>query len=200
MTAISHNTYIHRIVRIAVRPLAGTRITPNQITTLRLACGLAAAASFAVGRPAWDYAGSALFVLSLFLDRADGELARLGGSSSAWGHRYDLIADSISNTAAFIGIGIGLRHSVLGWWALPAGLAAGLGVAAILWMTMRAESRGGARAAELAGAGGFDPDDAVLAVPLAVVLGGGVPLIIAAAIGAPAFAVFFHLRFRDKLS
>lgn len=182
-----------------MRPLAGTRITPNQITTVRLAGGLAAAAAFAVGTPAWDYAGSALFVLALFLDRADGELARLGGKSSSWGHRYDLIADSACNSAIFIGIGIGLRDSVLGWWALPAGIAAGLGVASILLMTMQAEVQGGARAAELAGTGGFDPDDAVLVVPFAVALGGGVPLIIAAAICAPAFAVFFYLRFRDKL-
>ena len=177
----------------------GTGITPNQITTLRLAGGLAAAVAFAVGTPVWDYAGSALFVVALFLDRADGELARLGGKTSSWGHRYDLIADSASNSAAFIGIGIGLRDSVLGWWALPAGIAAGLGVASILWMTIQVEARDGARAAELAGGGGFDPDDAVLVAPIAVALGGGVPLIVVAAICAPAFAVFFYLRFRDRL-
>ena len=186
------------MVRPAVRPLIGTGIAPNHLTTVRLAGGLAAAAAFAVGSAAWDYAGSVLFVLALLLDRADGELARLGGKTSAWGHRYDLIADSVSNAAAFIGIGIGLRDSVLGWWALPIGAVAGLSIAAVLWMTMQIEARQGARAAELGG-GGFDADDAVLVVPLAMALGGGVPLIIAAAAGAPAFAVFFYRLFRRKL-
>ncbi len=195
---ISHNTYIHRMVRGAVRPLAATAVTPNHLTTVRLAGGLAAAAAFAVGTPAWDYAGAVLFVLALLLDRADGELARLGGKTSAWGHRFDLIADSVSNATAFIGIGIGLRDSVLGWWALPIGAVAGLSIAAVLWMTMQIEARQGARAAELGG-GRFDADDAVLVVPLAMALGGGVPLIIAAAAGAPAFAVFFYRTFRRKL-
>lgn len=200
-TAISHNTYIHRIVRIAVRPLVGTPVTPNQITTARLAGGLAAAAAFAAGSQPWDYAGAALFVVAFVLDRADGELARLGGKTSSWGHRYDLVSDGICNAAVFIGIGIGLagRDTMLGWWALPAGIAAGLGVALILWMTVWIEAREGARAGELGGAGGFDPDDAVLAVPVVMALGGAAPLILAAAICAPAFAAFFYLRFRRVL-
>ncbi len=186
-------------MRIGVRPLAGTRITPNQVTTLRLAGGLAAAAAYAVGTTGWDYAGSALFVVALLLDRADGELARLGGKTSSWGHTYDLIADGVSNAAAFVGIGIGLRDSVLGWWALPTGAAAGGSIAFILWMTIQIEAREGARAAELGGAAGFDPDDAVLMVPLAMALGGGVPLLMVSVIGAPAFAIYFYWRFRHKL-
>ncbi len=186
-------------MRVGVRPLVGTGITPNHLTTMRLAGGLAAAVAFAVGTPGWDYAGCVLFVVALALDRADGELARLGGKTSDWGHRYDLIADSASNATAFIGIGIGLRDSVLGWWALPLGAAAGVSIALILWMTMQIETREGARAAELSGAAGFDPDDAVLVVPLAVAFGGGVPLVVAAVIGAPAFALFFYWRFRRKL-
>ena len=46
---MSHNTWIHRIVRVGVRPLVATPVTPNQLTTLRLASGLAATAAFAVG-------------------------------------------------------------------------------------------------------------------------------------------------------
>jgi hypothetical protein len=41
---------------------------------------------------------------------------------------------------------------------------------------------------------GFDPDDAMLVVPIAMVLGGGVPLIAAAAIGAPGFALWMAWR------
>ncbi len=46
---MSHNTWIHRTVRVAVRPLAAGPITPNQVTTLRLAVGLVAAAALATG-------------------------------------------------------------------------------------------------------------------------------------------------------
>ena len=49
---------------------------------------------------------------------------------------------------------------------------------------------------EIPAAGGFDADDAMLAVPIAVWLGGAVPLLIAAAIGAPVFAALFFWRHR----
>ena len=64
---------------------------------------------------------------------------------------------------------------------------------------MRAEEQAGSRAAELKGSAGFDPDDAMLAVPVAVLLGWGTELIIAAACGASLFAVFFFFKFRRFL-
>ncbi|MBT3307179.1 MAG: CDP-alcohol phosphatidyltransferase family protein, partial [Alphaproteobacteria bacterium] len=54
---MSHNTWIHRAVRIGlVKPLAKTPVTPNQLTTLRLAVGITAAAFMAVG-PEWQVIG-----------------------------------------------------------------------------------------------------------------------------------------------
>ncbi|MCH8834893.1 MAG: CDP-alcohol phosphatidyltransferase family protein, partial [Proteobacteria bacterium] len=67
---------------MAVRPLVGTAVTPNHLTTLRLATGLAAAGALAVGTSPWQHVGAAIFVVSLVLDRADGELARLAGKTS----------------------------------------------------------------------------------------------------------------------
>ena len=185
-------------MRVFVRPLVRTSVTPNQITVLRLLAGLGAAAAFAVGEPSWQYIGGGVFVLSVFLDRADGELARLGGKTTPWGHIFDLIADGVCDTVVFVGIGIGLRHSVLGVWAAPMGILAGAAVAAIFFLVMRIEAMEGERAAELPGAAGFDPDDAILIVPVAVWLGGAVPLLVAAAVGAPAFAVFFFWLFLRK--
>ena len=197
---MSHNTWIHRGVRILVRPLAKTPVTPNQITTLRLLTGIGAAAAFAVGEIFWQNVGGVIFVLSLVLDRADGELARLGGKSSLWGHRFDLISDGLANGLVFVGIGVGLRESVLAYWALPMGVLAGGAVSAVLWLVVRVESSQGLRALELPPAGGFDADDAMLAVPIAVWLGGAVPLLIAAAIGAPVFATLFFWWYRRKAS
>lgn len=197
---MSHNTWIHRGVRTLVRPLVRTPVTPNQITTLRLLTGLAAAAAFAVGETFWQNVGGAIFVLSLVLDRADGELARLGGKSSPWGHRFDLIADGLANGLVFVGIGVGLRDSVLAFWALPMGILAGGAVIAVLWLVVLVENSQGPRALELPAAGGFDADDAMLAVPIAVWLGGALPLLVAAAIGAPVFAALFFWRYRRKAS
>lgn len=198
---MSHDTWIHKLARATlVRPLARTPVRPNHLTTLRLAGGFAAAGCFAVGTSGWSAAGAGLFMLSMLLDRADGDLARLTGRTSPFGHRYDLIADAVSNAVAFVGIGIGLRGSeLLGAWAPPLGVLAGLGVATVLWAVMRIEEAGGARAAEIGGIAGFDPDDAMLAVPIAVLLGWSQGLLIAAAVGAPVFALVFLWLFRRKL-
>ena len=94
---MSHDTWIHRVARVmVVKPLIHTAVTPNQVTTARLLTGIAAAAALAIG-PEWQNLGAAVFVLSVVLDRADGDLARLTGRTSASGHRYDMIADAVSN-------------------------------------------------------------------------------------------------------
>ena len=196
---ISHNTWIHRIVEVGVRPLAKTAITPNQITTARLVTGLSAAGLMAVDAPLWQYTACGIFILSLILDRADGILARITGKTSASGHFYDLVADSLSNSLFFVGIGVGLRNSALGQWAILLGVLAGAAVAAVLWLVMRAEESEGHRAAELGSAAGFDPDDAMLFIPIAILMGWSEQLLIAASIGAPLFAAFFFWRFRRHL-
>ena len=196
---MSHNTWIHRIVRVAVRPLVNTPVVPNHLTSLRLAAGLAAMAAFAVGDPEWRAWGAAIFVVSVLLDRADGELARLADKRSPVGHTYDLAADSLCNSAIFLGLGYGLRDGAFGLWATAMGLAAGLAVAVILALTLRLEALEGAGAGELGSTAGFDADDAILLVPVLVWLGFSEWLIVAAAIGAPAFAFYMVLKFRARL-
>ncbi len=196
---MSHNTLIHRVVRIGVRPLVGTGVTPNHLTSLRLVTGLAAAAALAVGTPGWRAWGAGIFVFSLLLDRADGELARLGGSTSAGGHKYDLIADSLCTSLAFVGLGVGLRDGAFGPWAALMGLVAGAAIASILLLILRLEALEGERAGELSGAAGFDPDDGLLALPLLVWLGWAEALLAAACVGAPSFAAFMYLKYRRRL-
>jgi len=195
---MSHNTWLHRIVRLPMRPLARTRVTPDQVTMLRLVTGLGAAVVCALGPGAWQHAGVSLFLASVLMDRADGELARLTANTSDRGHRYDLIADTICNACIFLGIGIGLRDGWLGSWAVLLGAAAGLAISAIFLIVLEQERRQGPRAAELGSKAGFDPDDGILAVPLLVWFGFAQELIIASAVGAPAFAVFLFLRARQK--
>jgi archaetidylinositol phosphate synthase len=197
---MSHNTWTHGMVRPLVRPLAASIVTPNHITTLRFATALIAFGLLAFGRGEWNDWAAASFLLSFFLDRADGELARQSGKSSPWGHRYDLVTDALSNILIFLGIGIGLRDSQLGAWAIALGLLAGCAIVAMLWLMTRVESLGGMGAASYSATGGFDPDDAMAIIPFAIWLGGEMPILIAAAIGAPAFFLGACWKFRRYLA
>jgi phosphatidylglycerophosphate synthase len=193
---MSHNTWIHRIVRTAVRPLARTRVTPNQVTCLRLFTGVAAAGLLAMGVSPWAAIGAGVFALSMLLDRADGELARMTGKHSPGGHRFDLFADAFSNALAFVAIGIGLRDGTsLGYWAIPMGAVAGISIMLNLWFVMAMEEMKGARSAELKSFWGFDADDATLLLPIFVWLGWTVPLTVMAFICAPIFTALAARHF-----
>ena len=88
------------------RYLASTRVTPNQVTLLGTATGLAAAACYLREGMAWALAGAALFALSYLLDNCDGELARLKGLQSRLGARLDELGDWAVHTALFLALGL----------------------------------------------------------------------------------------------
>jgi archaetidylinositol phosphate synthase len=184
---------MHRVARPCVKPLVGSRVTPNHLTTARLAFGLVAAAFFTIGTTHWNITGAGLFVIAMLLDRADGELARLGDSHSQFGHVYDLAADGICNAAVFVCIGVGVAQGdgIFAPLALPLGIMAGLATAFVEILVIRMDATGAKPTEELGGHWGFDPDDAMLVVPVAMALGSGGPLLIAAAIGAPAMLGYF---------
>jgi phosphatidylglycerophosphate synthase len=193
---VSSTTWVHRAARVAIRPLVPTAVTPNHLTTLRLATGLAAAAAFARGDRSWDILGGVLFVVSAFLDRADGELARVSGKTSPLGHRYDLASDAACNVIAFAAIGIGLSKGPLAGAALLMGLVAAVAIGALFWLVQRLESTG----ESIGGAGGFDPDDALFIVGPAAWFGGLGLLLHAAAVAAPVCLVLFLWRYRKALA
>ena len=198
---MSHNTWVHKISHaIVVRPLLRTSVTPNQLTTLRLATGIAASALVASGMPAATNVGAGLFFVSIILDRADGDLARQTNQQSKKGHNYDLIADGLCNTMIFLALGYGLLGSSYGLFAPVMGIIAGLSVAGILAYAIHLERQKGPRAGEIGGVCGFDPDDGILAVPIALWLGWTEQLLLAAAIGTPIFATmyFFYFKFLKK--
>ena len=197
---MSHDSWLHHIARATiVRPLMPTRVTPNQLTTARLATGIAAAVAVGSGVDLWRDVGAGLFVLSVLLDRADGDLARLTGRISPGGHKYDLVADAASNALILFGLGVGLREGGFGPWAAPMGALAGAAVASILWMVVRMEELGGQRAGELPSLRGFDVDDAVLLIPVLIWLDKAEALLTAAAVIAPLVALFFLGLYRRKL-
>lgn len=196
---MSHNTWIHSAVRIGVRPLARTSVTPNQVTTARLVTGIAAAALIAVGVGPITDIGAGILLLSMLLDRADGELARQTGRFSANGHRYDLLSDAFCNSIAFVAIGIGLRDgSILGYWAIPMGAVAGIFIALNLWMVVGMEESMGGRAGELKSLWGIDADDGMLLVPVFLWVGLDIAVMILAFVCAPSFYVWAGYYFKRK--
>jgi phosphatidylglycerophosphate synthase len=179
-----------------VRPLKNSWVNPNHLTTVRLVTGLAAATALMAGGK-WVNIGAGLFVLSNFLDHTDGELARLSGKSSKWGHQYDLASDAIVNILLFVGIGYGLMNSILGFWALLMGIISGVSVATIFHLRNEMEQRLGKDATRQPNFAGFDIEDVLYLFPLVTLLDGLVPLLIAATIGAPTFAVWVFWQFRS---
>jgi phosphatidylglycerophosphate synthase len=91
------NRWVARpLAAVLIVPLARTRITPNQITLATLPVFLAGAAlcAFGLGYGAL-VAGAAVIELSYVLDCADGQLARLKGTSSPAGAHLDFLMDEL---------------------------------------------------------------------------------------------------------
>ena len=188
MTGESSSTITHRIARVCIKPLVGGPITPNHITTVRLLMGLAACAAFAVGERSWDVWGGVLWVLSAFLDRADGELARISGLASKWGYIYDNVCDAVLHPLFFIAIGIGLRDSFLGSWSIVMGVIAGLSEAVVTQLVLATEQQPDSGKKVFPRIGSFDIDDVYYLFGPVAWFNALLPLLIGASIGAPIFA------------
>ena len=182
-------SWTHRLARPLIRPLIGTAVKPNHITTLRVLTALAACIALASGNRSGEIWGGVIWVLSAFLDRADGELARIGGQTSDWGHLYDYWSDVSSNALFFVAIGIGLRDSALGWWAIPMGLVSCAAVAATSILAEELEKRDGSGEKAFSGVGNFDADDVYYLFGPVAWLGWLVPFLVGTTIGATVVAL-----------
>jgi len=191
-----HESWTHKLARLCVRPLIHSPITPNHITTVRLLTGLAACVAFAAGSRNWEIWGGILWVLSAFLDRADGELARGSGNCSPSGHAYDYFCDVLVNGLVFVAIGIGQRHGVAGDWAIIMGLVAGVTVSIASLLSEQLEKLGDEVEKAYEGRAGFDFDDVLYIFGPLAWLAWLFPLLIGGAIGGPVFALWTWLRVR----
>jgi hypothetical protein len=103
---------------VLVKAIARFPVTPNQVSLLSLALGLAAAWEFSLGsRTAMGW-GALLYALANLLDCADGQLARLQKSGTLLGRVVDGTADYISGIAVFTGLGVGLSATGAPAWPL----------------------------------------------------------------------------------
>ncbi len=191
---LRHGSWNRRAARWLLRPLLGTGLTPNHVTAARWAFAIAACACFA--HAAWGW-GAALWTVSTFLDRCDGELARMTRRESRPGLLFDLIGDVMFNSAVFVALGFGLADSraVLALPGFPdlswtvVGFAAGLGVlVASIFAEMNEQGmRDGERTFN--GRWGFEFDDFIYLIGAFAVLGGADVLLVAGAIGGTVMAL-----------
>lgn len=182
-----------RLAAVLVRPCRGGPLTPNHFTTLRLVTGLAGAGVIAGG--AAFNTGAWLIVLSNFLDHADGELARMSGRATRFGHLYDLASDAVITVCLFAALGIGLRAQHPGGAVIAMGLVAGVAVAVIFQLRHVMEQRGGKAAVRQARLGGFEAEDVLYLLPLVTHAGVVYGFLVAAAVGAPVAAVLVALQY-----
>ena len=173
-----------------IYPLRNTFVTPNYLTSLRLLFGIFAGIFFALGEYKYSNIGAFCFVLSNFLDHADGELARLKNQMSSRGHIYDLISDALVNILLFLGMGIGLMQTNLGVYACIMGIISGTTVAAIFYMRNDIEKNIGKKNARQPHKSGVEAEDILYALPIITYFQLDYYFIFAASIGAPIFCIY----------
>jgi phosphatidylglycerophosphate synthase len=105
-------------IRIA-RALAPTRLTADQVTLAGLVVGLLAGPLVAVRSTGLNLGGVALLVASDVLDSADGQLARLKGTSTRLGRVLDGLSDTARFLVLYVCLFVRLVHGEgWGWPAL----------------------------------------------------------------------------------
>jgi phosphatidylglycerophosphate synthase len=191
-----------RLARRLVAPLIHSWVTPNHLTTLRLGVGLAAAAAFVPGSYGWSNIAALLLILSNFLDHTDGELARISGKTSRVGHLYDLASDAAVTILLFVAIGVGVAAKADTDLIIPPailGLVAGTAIALIFYVRMRIEELSGKGATQQASLGGFETEDVLYLLPLATLCNALVPMLVAASICAPLYAIWVLIDYQRVL-
>jgi phosphatidylglycerophosphate synthase len=106
--------------RIA-RGLGHTRVTPDQVTLVSLIIGLGAGHLFVYANPWLNGLGFVLFIVSDVFDSADGQLARIRGTSTQFGRALDGISDGLR----FVNLGghLIVRLALTAGWSWPAATA-----------------------------------------------------------------------------
>jgi phosphatidylglycerophosphate synthase len=189
-----------------VRRLASTSVTPNQVTIISVAIGLAGAPFFISALWPWQTLGALLFLTHSIVDGCDGELARLRFQESRWGGVLDFWGDNIVHIVTFACMAVGWSLSVSATWPLWLGAAAAFGnlgsAALVYWRHMRMKDDSGPlfisvsadsdrRLASLLDAA--SRRDFIYLVLILALLGKSDWFLLLAALGAPVF--FFLLIF-----
>lgn len=190
-----NQTYAHRFARILVRPLLGTAVRPNHITLLRIFVGLASCGFLARGTVRSSIWSGMLWIIACVLDRADGELARIGNLRSESGKVLDFYSDLILDSLWFLAAGMAASRGALGANGIPLGIVTCVSLAACIVMAEAFERRSGDGVKAYYGLEQFHPDDALFLLPAFVWAGWLAPLLIASSATTPLVAVIIVIRY-----
>jgi phosphatidylglycerophosphate synthase len=117
--------HVERKISLALtRYLVRTSVTPNSVTLVCVAIGLAGAPFFLSSAPAFQLAGALLFLLHSILDGCDGEIARLKFLESPGGAALDFWGDNTVHVAVFGCMAVGWGLSAHSAWPLALGAVA----------------------------------------------------------------------------
>src|SRR5262245_8819901 len=95
------DVYVHRpLAYVVARALYRLPISPDAITLVSILFGIASGASLVMSFPWHLQIGGLLLFGSAVLDCADGQLARMRGTSSVFGRMLDGVADLFTVGAA----------------------------------------------------------------------------------------------------
>lgn len=107
------------------RSLAPTRATPDQVTVASLIVGLAAGHLLVYDSPLLNAAGVLLFVVSDVFDSADGQLARMRGTSTRFGRILDGVADNLRFINLYLHLLVRVALAGSAWEAVALAALAG---------------------------------------------------------------------------
>ena len=84
--------YDQRLAKAVVAAIRGVPVSPNVLTALGMAVGIASGLLFSQGTRGAMVGGSLLFMVAVWMDHVDGEFARATGKTSKFGHYFDHVA------------------------------------------------------------------------------------------------------------
>jgi 1L-myo-inositol 1-phosphate cytidylyltransferase / CDP-L-myo-inositol myo-inositolphosphotransferase len=134
--------HVERPISLQIsRRLAGTAITPNQMSLISIAVGICGGPFFLSSRPLMQTIGALLFLAHSILDGCDGELARLKFQQSRWGGVLDFWGDNVVHIVIFACMAVGWSLAAGSLWPLALGAGAVLGTLGsagfVYWRLMR---------------------------------------------------------------
>ncbi len=179
-----------RLARVLVQPLARTRLTPNQMTTITVVLAFLGAGLIAVGEAPAIHWGAGIFALARFLDHFDGELARQTGRTSRFGYFYDYVAGASSYAALFIGLGVAFRGGWIGQWSIALGAVGAVSAFLSMVLNLDIDKREGQGTATYPGFAGFELEDGIYLIAPIVWLGWAQPFFVGAGIGAGLYGLW----------
>lgn len=193
-----------RISLALTRRLVTTRITPNVMTLLSVAIGLAGAPFFLSSSPAYQLPGALLFLAHSILDGCDGELARLKFLESRGGALLDYWGDNLVQVAVFASIAIGWSLAIHSGWPLFLGgllIASSLVGAVALFRETHEDEPPGADAPAIARvAAALSHRDFIYLVVLLAAAGKAAWFVVIASVGTPIFLLLLWIGRTRRMS